>query len=307
MSAIMDSDTDRAKSVAAECGGTRVFSDSQSLIGDVDAVLIASPNSTHVPLTIDCLKAGKPVLCEKPLGDNAGDAWRIIDEEISCGQRLVQVGFMREYDPPHRHLKTLLESGKIGKPLLFRGYHYNPFIGFERQIDDVISGSAVHDIHSARWLFGREIYEVFVKSIPFSEERKETSRLLVIHATFQGGALGIIQINTASNYGYEVSVEITGQSGTIATEYASHPWVRYEGTVGRRVESDWLERFQAAYVSEAQAWIEGISTGNICGPSSWDGYVSLLVADACKESARAGTPVNVRQVDRPSFYASSSD
>ncbi len=78
--AIMDLDQARAAAVAAECGGAAVFTDAPALINDdaVDAVVIASPDPTHADLAVDCIEAGKPTLCEKPLGVDLDDAQRVL-------------------------------------------------------------------------------------------------------------------------------------------------------------------------------------------------------------------------------------
>ena len=69
VSAVYDLDPTRAQQAAEQSGHPQVFSDPLKLIEDpqVDAVLIASPDDTHARMTLACLKAGKPVLCEKPL------------------------------------------------------------------------------------------------------------------------------------------------------------------------------------------------------------------------------------------------
>ena len=123
--AIMDLDRERAGAVAAECGGARVFGSGPDLIGDpkVEAVLIASPDPTHADLAVACIEAGKPVLCEKPLGVDIEDAKRVLDAEVAGGRKLVQVGLMRTFDPQHAALKRAIDAGEIGRPLLFRGIH----------------------------------------------------------------------------------------------------------------------------------------------------------------------------------------
>ena len=127
VAAIMDVDLDRARSVAAECGGARVFDDAEELIraDDVQAVVIASPDATHPVLTLECLRQNKPVLCEKPLARTAADAKDIVEAESQLGRRLVQVGFMRQYDPRHVAVKNALDSGSVGRPIFFSGWHRN--------------------------------------------------------------------------------------------------------------------------------------------------------------------------------------
>ena len=104
--AVMDLDGARATALAEECGGAAVYGSGPELIGDprVEAVLIASPDPTHADLAVACIEAGKPVLCEKPLGVDIEDAKRVLDAEVAGGRKLVQVGLMRTFDPQHTAL-----------------------------------------------------------------------------------------------------------------------------------------------------------------------------------------------------------
>ena len=63
---IFDMDKVRASQVATECGGATIFASAEALIAsaEIDAVIIASPDSTHAALALSCVRAGKPVLCE---------------------------------------------------------------------------------------------------------------------------------------------------------------------------------------------------------------------------------------------------
>ena len=81
----------------------------------MDAVLIASPDTTHADLTIACIEAGKPVLCEKPLATAVADAERVVRAELAAGRRLVQVGFMRVYDRTHVDVYDMLHKGELGQ------------------------------------------------------------------------------------------------------------------------------------------------------------------------------------------------
>lgn len=186
--AIADHDSVLADVVATECGGAAVFTDALALINDdaIDAVVIASPDSTHSDLAVACIEAGKPMLCEKPLGVNLDDAKRILRAEVACGRRLVQVGLMRLYDPQHMALKQAIDDGAVGRPLLCRGVHKNRRAPRVRTAVDVIVNSAVHDIHSARWLMADDVTMAYADHIIDLPEQPGSARLVLLQLDLQG-------------------------------------------------------------------------------------------------------------------------
>ena len=299
VAAVTDIDRGRAESVAAACGA-RVALDAGELIADpaVDAVLIASPDHTHADLTIACLEAGKPVLCEKPLATTVADAERVLRAEMASGRRLTQVGFMRVYDRAHREVYDVLRAGEIGAALSFRGRHFNPGSGI-KTIETAIVNSLIHDIHSARWLMGAEIMQVYVQWVPARLDQPRSARYATVQLRFSGGAIGTLEWSGDSGYGYEVMVGIIGERG--AAESVSHisPVVRRGTTVAQEVTPNWPERFSQAYIDEAQVWIDSIRNDEPTGPSAWDGYMSLTVAEACIRSTEAGLPEAVVGMERP--------
>ena len=302
--AIMDLDAQRAAAVAEECGGARVFGSGPDLIadGDVEAVLIASPDPTHAELAVACVEAGKPVLCEKPLGVDIADAKRVLDAEVAGGRKLVQVGLMRAFDPQHTALKAAIDAGEIGRPLLFRGIHAHWRADEVRTAVNVIVNSAVHDIHSARWLMGDDVASVYTSHVVDVPEQPDSARLVLLQLAFRGGALASIEVNLDCNYGYEVVVEIAGEQGVLRTPSLSSPILRKGGGAARAVESDWLERFEAAYRIEAEAWVRAARAGGATGPTVWDGYAAMRVAEAAERSIATGRAEAVPDEPRPALY-----
>ncbi|MEK0086171.1 Gfo/Idh/MocA family oxidoreductase, partial [Benzoatithermus flavus] len=143
--AVSDVDVARAQSVAGGLPGARVHATGEALIQDpaVDAVLVASWGATHEAYVLACIAAGKPVFCEKPLATTQEACLRILAAEMACGRRLVQVGFMRRYDPAYRALKQVVASGAIGAPLLFHSVHRNPSVPSHYTSDMAINDTAV--------------------------------------------------------------------------------------------------------------------------------------------------------------------
>lgn len=304
---VMDLDRPRAEELAAKCGSdVRVFEDEQELIrhDDIDAVVITTPDETHAGMVIECLQNKKPVFCEKPLATTVEDARGIVETEAESGRKLVQVGFMRRYDPQHLDVKSAIDSGAIGHSVLLKGTHRNAGARPGTSSESILVNSAVHDLDAARWILGREIEEVYVHgtNTPAASDG-EVLDLQVIQLKLDGGCLANIEVYVNAGYGYEVDLEVVGDAGAIRIAPANAPVLRKQRYAGHPVEGDWLERFPAAYVLEMQLWIENLrGGGQLTGPDAWDGYISLLVAESCIASLHSGSKEPFESPRRPELY-----
>ena len=100
--AIADIDLKRAEVIASRVPGAKALSSAESLIElpEVDGVIIASSDATHARYVSASIAARKPILCEKPLAPTVAECEEILRLEQAAGFRVVQVGFMRRFDPP---------------------------------------------------------------------------------------------------------------------------------------------------------------------------------------------------------------
>jgi len=305
LAAVADLDTERAQKLAERSGSAAVFEEAEELIRDdnVEAVVIASPDPTHAPLVKECLKNDKPVLCEKPLADSADAALGVVEAEVELGKKLVQVGFMRRYDPQHVAAKEAVESGSVGAPVVFKGWHRNADLDPGITSEWVVINATIHDIDSARWFIEEEIEEVYVRGVNTAPKLgEEVWDVQLIQFSTTGGRMGSIETNVVSGYGYEVGVEVVGEQGVVRTAPPAGAVVRRDHATSQRIEDDWLDRFHVAYVTEVQDWVESLGNGGPTGPDAWDGYASLVVADACLASLRSGSPQKVAKLEPPALY-----
>jgi myo-inositol 2-dehydrogenase/D-chiro-inositol 1-dehydrogenase len=270
----------------------------------VDALLIAAPDPAHAELARACVRAGKPVLCEKPLATSAGDAQRVVADEVALGRRLVALGFMRRFDPPHVAVFEALQSGTLGRPVLLKGLSREITIPDDLPIATILTNSVIHDLDSARWMLGQEAAEVFVRGVRSRASfGPDTLDMLMVHLQMTGDTMASIEASLAVEYGYEIAAEVVCERGTVATMQPELACWRSGRQRGLPVPADWLERFQTAYVAELQAWVAALRAGRTFeGASAWDGYMASVIADACIEAVQTGKPVPVARPARPPLY-----
>ena len=124
--ACADVNMDFCRSVAEKYGIQAYDSGEEMIASDaVDAVIVTTLDPFHEQYVTAAIKAGKYVFCEKPLAPEADACRRIVEAEMAGKKQLVQVGFMRRYDPGYRQLKALIDSGKYGLPLMLHCAHRN--------------------------------------------------------------------------------------------------------------------------------------------------------------------------------------
>ena len=300
---VCDADAARARAIADETGAADVSADPYALIASrsVDAVLIASPDSTHGSLTIAAIAARKPVLCEKPLAPAVNECRKVIDAEVKGGKRLAQVGFMRRFDPAYAEMKAQLARGIIGKALMFHCFHRNVSApaGFTGQM--AITNSAPHEFDIARWVLDTDFTAISVFQ-PQTASAANTGSPVFMVARTAAGQLVNIEINNNAAYGYDVRGELVGERGSVSLRAPVNCEVSVNLSSGLAYPEDWRPRFAAAYRLQNLAWIQSIEAGKAAGASAWDGYCATLIAEAGVAALERGGAVEVTPMNKPTLY-----
>lgn len=298
---VLEFDPERAATVAQEVGA-KVYASAAELIGspDVDALVIASPDPTHAELVLACVEAGKPVLCEKPLADGPGDAERILAAEQQAGRRLVQVGFMRRYDPGYVALKAALDAGAVGAPALVHCVHRNVAAHASATSAGIVTGSMVHELDIVRWLLDDEIASLSVRS-PHRGPGLADPQLATLE--MESGVLVSVDVFVNAGYGYDVRCEVVGAHGSVSLVPPAQVSTRTAGLEGAMIPGDFVVRFAEAYRLELGDWVLATRAGRVDGPTAWDGYVAGLVAAAGVQALRTDQRVQVVLPERPALYA----
>jgi myo-inositol 2-dehydrogenase/D-chiro-inositol 1-dehydrogenase len=305
VSVVNDFDHDRAAEVAAAVGA-RVEADPFAAIAaeDVDAVVIASPGPAHEAQVLACLERGIPVLCEKPLTTDIETARAVVEAEAKLGRKLIQLGFMRRFDPEYVAAKELIDSGAIGNPLLLHCIHRNKDNGDHFDSEMMIRDSVVHEVDVARFLLGEEITSVQVhQGLPTATAPAGISDPMIVIFRTESGRLVTVEIFVRTGIGYEVRTEVVGERGSTMFGLDQHGVTKtvdqFGGRWGGVVPEGFVERFTTAYAIELQRWADAARNGTIDGPDAWDGYAAVAVCEAGMEAVRTGQVVQVDLGNRP--------
>jgi myo-inositol 2-dehydrogenase / D-chiro-inositol 1-dehydrogenase len=307
--AVSDAFAAKAEQVAAEVPGCRVVADPLAAIADpeVDAVLIATPGQFHEEQVLACIERGIPVLCEKPLTMTAEASLAVVRAEdeyaARTGRRLVQVGFMRRFDPEYAQLRELIASGDIGEPLVVHCAHRNASVPPHFTSEMMVTDSVVHEVDVARFLLDEEIAAVTVLRPKATRHAVagQSDPLLVLFEMASGRIVDV-ECFVSTGVAYEVRTEVVAEDGS-AMIGLDTGLVRQTGSPAGAARStaiapDFRQRFGRAYDIELQRWVDAARRGTIDGPGVWDGYAASAVCTAGVEALRSGQRTEVRLAPR---------
>ncbi|MER9169226.1 Gfo/Idh/MocA family oxidoreductase [Mesorhizobium australicum] len=304
---ICDASEERARHLADRVGAKHVLIDPEAAIArkDVDAVLIASPDFTHAPLSLASIRASKPVLCEKPLSQSSQECLQVMESEVAVGRRFVQVGFMRRFDQSYTEMKAALDGGRLGRALMMHNFHRNvetPQTDFTAAM--AITNSAPHEFDVARFVLGVE----YIGISAFQPRRSDTRVAPVVMVLeTSGGQLVNIEINNNAAYGYDVRGELVGERGATSINALAFATVDAGLQHVRRYEEDWRGRYAEAYRRQNRAFLKFVQTGEfpVIAADAWGGYCAAITAEAGVRALAGNRRVVIETVNPPDLYRSS--
>jgi myo-inositol 2-dehydrogenase / D-chiro-inositol 1-dehydrogenase len=305
VAAVVDVDEVRANAAIAGIEGAVALASAEEALErtDINAVLIATPGFLHEEILYRALERDIPILCEKPLTPDAASAWKIVQAEQALGHKRIQVGFMRRYDAEYARLHQWIRSGEFGELLMLHCAHRNPDTppGFTNEM--LITDSAVHEFDVIRFLTGEEITSVQVrlgKATRNAAQGQHDPQHVLIETT--SGVLADVEVYVNARFGYEVSTQASFEDGIVNLGGDGGPYLRRSGRWGGEVTASFVERFDAAYDLEVQAWVDAAQRGDVGGPTAWDGYAAAACCEAALEAQRSGSKVQVQLNAKPGLY-----
>lgn len=314
--AVFDPNESRLHEVA-EKYGAQAFSDYRKMLkeADLDAVVVCGPNKYHAKQTIDALKSGRHVLCEKPMATTRADAKKMIAAAKSA-KKYLMIGHNQRLVPLHIKAKELLHTGKLGKVLTFRTCFAHPGPDgwsldgakswFFDPVEAVLGATGDLGVHKAdlmRWLLEDEFTEV--GGVVTTLHKRRSGKLIdlddnaYLTLKTKKGAVGTL-IASWTNYGraegnYTV---VYCENGVI--EIGNHPdfgvVIRYaNGSTEMHNVGRMASNTSQTASGVIDTFTDCILSGKAPEISGEEGYAALNVILTAMEASKRNTTLKIKK------------
>ncbi|ASP23556.1 1,5-anhydro-D-fructose reductase (plasmid) [Antarctobacter heliothermus] len=310
--ATVDTDPEAARH-AAEPFGARV-TDIEGALADpaVEAVLIATPESCHAEQVIAAAKAGKHVMCEKPIAPTLEEADDMIAACDAAGI-VFMVAHSRRFTRRYMDVAADLSSGRIGQVRLVRENERRPqgfgpggvqtfrpghWTGDPKQTLGIALLAGIHEADIINWFASARPVTVVARHAVTTPGNQGVPDFLSFAVRFDNGAIGTSEIGRMQPPGYPAvhQLEIYGTQGAIrARDHDCQSLVRHDAAGAHHPESLSLNLSGGqTYVRQLAAFVDAIRSGQTLAVTPQDARLALAVTLAAIESAETGRRIAVK-------------
>jgi 1,5-anhydro-D-fructose reductase (1,5-anhydro-D-mannitol-forming) len=293
VTALSRRDANSARESAREFGIPNAFTSTAELCAcpEVDAVFIATPDAVHLADVLEAVKHRKPVLVEKPMAMNAGEAQKMVDG-ARAGGVLLGVAHVMRFEQSVRWFRERIASGAIGKPVLARATFVAPLLTSPRTwINDPalatggpLADIGVHCIDTLRYILNDEVKSVMAQANYVSHWVVEATGATLLQ--FAGGTLATVSVSARSPY--QTLLEVIGEAGILSATNAltvDHPI-----TLELREGFDIKERAEVsnanAYTAQVEAFATAVMSGKEFEIPAEEGLQNQRILDAIFRSLK---------------------
>lgn len=312
--AVCDIIPERAKAFAEEYNIPHVYEDYRDLLKlkSVDAVSVCTPNIAHMQPTIDALKAGKHVLCEKPIAMNPTEGAAMVEASRKYGKKL-QIGLNLRFEPEQQMIKKAIDEGQLGKiyyaraqALRRRGVPtWGVFTDKAKQGGGPMIDIGVHIIDTTLWFMGHPkpisvtgmTYREFGNRSghvnewgPWDPETFTVEDFACGMVRFENGAVLSIESSFCANIDHDVMC-----STVLGTEAGAcnAPCKIFKEQCGALTEvvPTWMQRGPGSHTREVKSFLESIINDTEVYVTGEQGLMATQIIDAVYKSAETGHEV----------------
>lgn len=295
VTAVAETNKNRLRTIADKFGIKQIYNNHKDLLdkADVDAVIIATPTSTHKEIAIDCLNAGKDVLVEKPMARSFQEAKQIVDA-AKKNKKILMVGMNLRYRPDTMLLRSFINTNEIGEPFYVKcGWIRKQssgekwFTKKEESGGGVIIDLGIHIMDLALWLLDfPEISSVSTQNFHHYTKNVEDTSISCIKCTNSA----VINIEVSWSLPVEKDhffLEVYGTKGS----FSINPFRLY-----KKVENDYINLtptqadnpavlFKKSYLNELKSFIGAINGFNPVFSPGEEAMQRMKIIEAMYESA----------------------
>lgn len=274
-----------------------------------DAVIITTPTFTHQQLACDSAGYGKHVFLEKPMALNLAECDQII---AACADHdvILQLGFMRRFEPEFANAAKRISDGEIGTPMMVKSLTHGPGLppAWARDLtrsNGMLAEVNSHDWDATRWLMGSNFERVYAEVANFKGEKFNVDTAdfydnVLVSIRFESGGLGMFSGICPCEYGYDARMEIVGDKGIMQIGEMQGQSVvvctnRDQGLI-TPIYRTWPQRFAWGYIFELEHFIECVQTGSQPKVTGEDGRWAVAGVLAGTKSFQQERPVYLKEI-----------
>ncbi len=270
---------------------------------DVDAVIIASPTPLHVEQIIDSVRAGKAVLCEKPVDLDLARVDECL-EAVRGQEHRVMVGFNRRFDPTFAEIHARVGEGEVGpveQLTIISRDPAPPPVSYLAQSGGIFRDMTIHDLDTARFFLGEIVaVQAVGQQLDPAVAAAGDFDAAVTTLVAAGGAVATIINSRHCATGYDQRLEAFGPRGALEAVNHTATAVRSStatssGAAGAYLDF-FLQRYAEAYSRELGHFIDCVREGRAPATTLADGRAALVLADAATRSATTGERIEITPV-----------
>ncbi len=272
---------------------------------EIQAVLICSSTDTHSKISIEAIKAGKHVFCEKPIDHDVKKIKAVMDCLKKNPKIKYQVGFNRRFDHNFEAVRDAVKAGKIGKPHLIKITSRDPnppSIDYVKVSGGIFLDMMIHDFDMVRFLAGCNATEVYANGAVLVDPaigKAGDIDTAIVTLKMANGALAVIDNSRKAVYGYDQRAEVFGSKGMVmnANDSQSNIVIANDaGVTGEKPLNFFLERYMDAYAKEVKCFIDAIVKKTPTPLGVMDGLQPVLMGLAAKKSLKEHRPVKISEI-----------
>ena len=302
--AVSDVNTEAARALAAQYGAEGRTTEAILADAAIDAVLVATSTNTHADLIEAATRAGKAVLCEKPVDLSLARAQACRKAAAATG-RPVMIGFNRRFDPNFAALKAAADRDEIGKAELLAITSFDPApppVSYIAVSGGLFRDMMIHDFDMASWIMGATPKTVTavgssIVDPAIGEAGDVDTAVVTLH--YADGRIAVIKNSRRAVYGYDQRLELLGSAGLLSAGNVLENTLSKattSGVVSAKPEYFFLERYMRAYAAEWGAFVAAVTAGTPVPVTLDDGVNALALAEAATRSAKTGETVALASV-----------